>query len=392
MQTWRFTIAALAVACTWQAAAAEIGIASFNLAWAGTTEDFQRHIQVCSTSDVKWCNTRARDSASAKSCQQAFDRAAGGAMQALLVAPCNAYKLNARKASGGSALYADKLNGLNRTIDRLISDQYVDVIAFQEVKSDEVLKKILGIHAREFDTCTAKHTSFQSVGFAWRRSLSSTLGRCTVYDDLAIKEEPNDPGSQRAVRPGLTLELSIDGSQLAFLNLHLKSSCANLLPDGKYAPHLLTDADPACKVLNRQVVPLENWIERLAKKVSLFVVLGDFNRKLDEEEQQKIAPDQVRLDGTDPTGENKTGPIGEVASKYLWQEISDGSPTLVQVPITTNNTDCRGFEGLDHILVSEALFSRQPEKLSSFKMPVKSKADQVIETSDHCPRITHIKI
>lgn len=392
MQTWKFTIAALAVVCTWQAAATEIGIASFNLAWAGTSDDFQRHVQVCSTSDVKWCNTRARDSASAKKCQQAFDRAAGGAMQALLVAPCNAYKLNAQKASGGSALYADKLDGLNRTIDRLISDQYVDVIAFQEVKSDEVLKKILGIHAGEFDTCTAKHTSFQSVGFAWRRSLSSTLGRCTVYDELAIKEEPNDHNSQRTVRPGLTLELSIDGSQLAFLNLHLKSSCANLLPDGKYAPHLLTDADPACKVLNRQVAPLENWIEQLAKKVPLFVVLGDFNRKLDEEEQQKIAPDQVRLDGTDPTGENKTGPIGEVASKYLWQEISDGSPTLVQVNITTNNTDCRGFEGLDHILVSEALFSRQPEKLSSLKMPVESRADQVIETSDHCPRITHIKL
>ena len=34
------------------ASAAEIGIASFNLAWASTAADFERHAAVCSAPDV----------------------------------------------------------------------------------------------------------------------------------------------------------------------------------------------------------------------------------------------------------------------------------------------------------------------------------------------------
>lgn len=393
MRAWKLSMLVITAGCVWgQASATEIGVASFNLAWAGSLNDFQRHLQVCSSPGVKWCNTRAKDTEKAKQCQEAFDKAAGGADAALLVAPCNAYKLNTQKASRGTALYTEKLDGLNRTVEGLITNQHVDVIAFQEVRSDETLKIILGVHANEFDTCTAKHTSFQTIGFAWRKSISSTPGNCSIEGDLAVQEDPHSTSSIRSVRPGLALQLTVDGIPLSLLNVHLKSSCANLLPDGKYPPHLLTDSDPACKILNRQVAPLENWIERVSKKSSMFVVLGDFNRKVDEEEKQNIPNNQVRQDGSDPASQNKTSSSGEVTSKYLWQEISDGDPTLTQIPLAQIDTGCTGFEGLDHILLSEQLFKKQLEDTSSFKTPVESKPDQTIETSDHCPRITHLKI
>lgn len=393
MRAWKVSMLVITAGCYWgQALATEIGVASFNLAWAGTSNDFQRHLQVCSSPDVSWCNTRVKDAEKAEQCQEAFDKAAGGASPALLVAPCNAYKLNTQKAIGGTDLYNYKLDGLNSTINGLITNQHIDIIAFQEVKSNEVLKTILGVHTSEFDTCVANHTSFQTVGFAWRKSISSTPGSCSIEGNLAVKEDPHPPASIRTVRPGLTLQLTVDGLPLSLLNVHLKSSCANLLPDGKYAPHLLTDNDPACKVLNRQVVPLENWIEKVSKASPIFVVLGDFNRKIDEEEKQKIPTNQVRQDGSDPASQNKTGSFGEVNSKYLWQEISDGNPTLIQIPLAQTDTGCTGFKGLDHILHSEQLFKKQPGNISSFKTPVSSKPNQIIETSDHCPRITHLNI
>lgn len=386
------------------AAAAEVGIASFNLAWAGTANDFKRHVDVCSAADVQWCDTRAKvaqgatvptpqEDARAKQCQAAVDQASGGAAQSLLVAPCNAYKLNARKiAAGGLALYDDKLAGLTKTIDRVVGEQRVDVIAFQEVRSDEVIRTILGSHAAAFDSCVASHTSFQTVGFAWRKSVTSTPGQCAAEPSLAIKEKPNDPASLRTLRPGVVLKLTIDGAPVTFMNVHLKSACANLVTGGGFPGRELTDPEPACQILNRQVAPLENWIEAVAANSPLFVLMGDFNRRVDQEASRRVRRNKVRKDGTPPDSPNTLGPEGQVSSRFLWQEISDGNPRLVQIPLASLATGCTGFVGLDHILISRSLKERQIQPLVSQKLPVDKKPRQVIGTSDHCPRTTTLKI
>jgi endonuclease/exonuclease/phosphatase family metal-dependent hydrolase len=386
------------------AQAEEIGIASFNLAWAGTAADFRRHVEVCSAADVQWCDTKARtargaagptpaEEARAQQCQAAVDRATGGAAQSLLVAPCNAYKLNARKiAAGGLTLYDDKLAGLTKTIDRLVSEHGIDVIAFQEVRSDDVIRTILGSHAALFDSCVAGHTGFQTVGFAWRKDKTSTPGQCTPEGSLATKEKPEDPASLRTVRPGVALNLTVGGAPLTFMNVHLKSACANLVTGGGFPGRELTDPDPACQVLNRQVVPLENWIEAVARATPMFVLLGDFNRRVDQEAQRRVLRRQVRQDGSLPDSPNTAGPDGRVSSRFLWQEISDGKPRLVQVPLAPATTGCTGFIGLDHILISRALRLQQSNPLSSVKVQVEKKPRQTIATSDHCPRITQLDI
>jgi endonuclease/exonuclease/phosphatase family metal-dependent hydrolase len=383
--------------------AAELGVAAFNIAWAGSEADFNEHIRVCTSPRVNWCETRAKiskgetaptpiEDARAKQCQADFDAAAGAAAKGLLVAPCNAYKLTASKWKNATlGIYTEKLEGLRQTVDGLIRTRRVDVIAFQEVRSAGVIQGILGSHSGDFDACVADHTSFQTVGFAWRRSVTSKPGKCAPEAGLAIKENPQDPTSLRYVRPGVALSLTIGKDPLTLMNVHLKSSCANLITSTAFKGHELTDPDAACQVLNRQVAPLEAWIDGVAKTSPLFVVLGDFNRRLDDEAEKSVARKDVRTDHTDPASPNKVGPNGEVRSRFLWQELSDGDPTLVQVP-PPMTTDCKGFEGLDHILISEALNARQTGQLSSEKVKVEQKDKQVIMTSDHCPRITRLTL
>ena len=113
--------------------------------------------------------------------------------------------------------------------------------------------------------------------------------------------------------------------------------------------------------------------------------MGDFNRRLDEEQDAKPAINAIRLDGTHPATSNTVALDGRPGSKYMWQEISDGNPGMVQVPLETNSL-CKGFTGLDHILVSESLWSLQAPGTVSGKLPAVTQANQKIETSDHCPR------
>ncbi|MBL8279760.1 MAG: hypothetical protein JNL93_24050 [Pelomonas sp.] len=394
---------ALLVSVCLSSPAAELGIASFNIAWAGTTDDFAEHIRVCTAPTVNWCDTRARipkgakeptteEALRAKQCQAAFDEVAGGPAKALLVAPCNAYRLTATKwAKTTSEAYAEKLDGLRKTVHGLIVDRKVDVIAFQEVRSEAAIKEVLNEHSTEFDACVAAHSSFQTVGFAWRRSVSSKPGKCTAEPGLAIKEQPNDSESLRFLRPGLALRLRIGNEPVTLMNVHLKSSCANLRDSAAFKGHELTDPDAACLVLNRQVAPLEAWVERVSKDSPLFVLLGDFNRRLDEEAEAKVPADQVRADGSDPAKPNKPGPNGEVGTRFLWQELSDGDPSLVQIPLKPA-TGCKGFVGLDHILISEALSARQTVQLESEKLPIEQKDKQLIMTSDHCPRVSRVSL
>lgn len=370
-----------------------IGVASFNMAWAGTQQDFDRHAAVCNA--VSWCDTRpkrqqgqasptAEAVQAARQCVADTERLSGGPAQSAMMVPCNAY-LGRKGEAPTSADYAAKLAGLRATVASLIETQGVRVIAFQEVRSAEVVREVLGKHAGRFGVCDAPHEGFQTVAFAWDRSLSTAPAVCSVEHGLAVSDNPADPEA-RKVRPGLALELELPGRRIGFLNVHLKSSCANIVPTPVYQARLLDDRAAACQVLNRQVAPLERWLDKVARQSPEFVLLGDFNRRIDEEAAAAIAANQVRTDGSDPQGVPPQDASGKVATRYLWQELNDGGRTLQQVPLSGVDATCRGFSGLDHIVLSGALAARQAPNLGSRKTGVVQAPGQRIETSDHCPR------
>lgn len=372
----------------------QIGVASFNLAWAGSQQDFDRHAAVCTA--VNWCDTRPKrekgqsrptDEAvqAARQCVADTERLAGGPEKASMMVPCNAYLGRDNATPPTSADYAAKLAGLQATIADLIEKGGVKVIAFQEVRSADVIKTLLGKHADRFGTCDAPHDGFQTTAFAWDKSMGETGAKCSVNEDLAVSDNPGAKDA-RKVRPGLTLELEWADRRLSFLNVHLKSSCANIVPTPIYQARLLDDPNPACQVLNRQVAPIERWLDSVAQRSPDFVLLGDFNRRIDEEAAANIPAEKVRLDGSNPAGVPPQDANGKVATRYLWQELNDGTRALKQVPLTNVDSGCRGFTGLDHIVLSGALAARQAPEIGSRKTAVVQQPGQRIDTSDHCPR------
>jgi hypothetical protein len=393
--------------------AAPVGVAAFNMAWAGTPDDFKKHLAVCASATVNWCDTRARivrgataatseETARATQCQDAVLKAAGGPAASNLIAPCNAYRSGEAPVLGQPrpdpnvtrtpAAYQEKLDKLRETVEGLISRDGVRVIAFQEVRSSAVIKLVLGQYADKFDVCDAKHTAFQTLAFAWDKTVTSKPAQCVVEPALAIKDPPNDPATFRSVRPGLALTLTVNDQPVTLMNIHLKAACASVTnSDPRYPGRMLTDANEACEVLNRQVPILENWIERVAAKTPRFVLLGDFNRRIDDELALAPKANEVRADGTDPASPNNVGTDGKVSTKYLWQEISDGTPTMHQVPLSTKDGGCSGFTGLDHIVISDALKAINPGTIASRRVAVATVPNQKIETSDHCPRIASLK-
>ena len=375
--------------------ATDLTVATFNLAWAGTWSDFQKHVEVCSAPKVNWCNSQDKNVELASACQALFDEAAGGAVSGLKIAPCNAYGLKREKVEGASGnikmFFEEKEAILRNAVDKLIKEQKVDVIAFQEVSSVEAIKGILGRNVAEFGACAAPHTSFQTVGFAWRKSLNGKEDPCRSEDKLAILEKYDDVPSGKRLRPGLAMSITVGEKELSILNVHLKSRCANLMDSSRFGPGAVLSADKQhCKVLNRQVVPLETWIEDEAKKTPYVVVLGDFNRRIDEE--ISAAPKDIRADKSNPKNPHvPTGkPDGTVTTSYLWQEISDGDPTLVWMGAPSVQKGC--YEGLDHIVLTQALNLLLKAKAKPAKISVPTKTASGIDAADHCPQMIKLQI
>jgi endonuclease/exonuclease/phosphatase family metal-dependent hydrolase len=257
------------------------------------------------------------------------------------------------------------------------------------------VRGVLGRHADRFEVCDAPHSGFQTLAFAWDKTLSASPGRCTAHQPLAVLDPPNDPEAFRRVRPGLALQLQVNGEPVTFMNVHLKAGCASATNSNpRFPARLLTDAAEACEVLNRQVPLLEAWIDAVAAQTPRFVILGDFNRRIDEEATLAIPPAQVRADGSAPAGPPPAAADGRVTTRYLWPELVDGTRTLHRLPITQQDEACTGFVGLDHIVVSAGLHmllqaGEAPDtaKAGVRKAAVVGAPGQAIQTSDHCPQI-----
>ena len=291
--------------------------------------------------------------------------------------------------------YLDKLAGLRATVQALVERDKVRLIAFQEVKSEDAVRAVLGHLAERFEVCAAQHNGFQSLAFAWDKALTGVKGVCTTQSALALLDPPTNPAAFRRVRPGLALQLSVNGAAVTFMNLHLKAGCASVTNSNPRFPgRLLTDAVEPCEVFNRQVPLFEDWIDSVAARSPRFVILGDFNRRIDDERTLAVAKDQVRADASDPASRNPVAADGRVSTRYLWPEIADGSRALSQLPLSATAADCKGFVGLDHIVVSgpvhAAMLKHNPALIAARKVSVLGRAGQLIETSDHCPQVAQI--
>ena len=159
-----------------------------------------------------------------------------------------------------------------------------DVIALQEIDGADAAREIFPEH--EF--CFTQRRQVQNVGFAIRRGLKFRCNR--DYTALGLPEDTVRWGADVTIEPGTPREMRL-------MAVHLKASC-NRDP-------LTADRDD-CRLLQRQVPVLEDWIDQRARAGDAFGVVGDLNRRFDREREA----------ARDATG----------AIVAMWPEIDDGDP------------------------------------------------------------------
>lgn len=139
-----------------------------------------------------------------------------------------------------------------------------DIVAFQEVDGAEAASEVFP--PDRYDLYVTKDHVVQRTGFAVRRGLhveqNPDLTGLDVY-----------PNARFHLRSGADITVDTPGGRLRLLNVHLKTGCHEAR---------LSTPSRVCETLRLQVPTLQGWVaQRLAEGVP-FVVLGDFNRRMDK--------------------------------------------------------------------------------------------------------------
>jgi endonuclease/exonuclease/phosphatase family metal-dependent hydrolase len=146
----------------------------------------------------------------------------------------------------------------------------------------------------------------QYVGVAVRRAAGVTLVSVKDVPDLSVpSDEKSDSGTVvRNVRWGLEAVIEKGGRALGILGVHLKTGCfvGGLFERWWGAPpaqwHHDDQPDAPCMTLARQMRPLRAWIASVGGQATPFVIVGDFNRRIDVEITDPDKPDLLPvLDG-----------------------------------------------------------------------------------------------
>ncbi|MCA1473000.1 endonuclease/exonuclease/phosphatase family protein [Bradyrhizobium sp. IC3195] len=319
--------------------------------------------------------------------------------------PCDVYQANFKIVPVTEAAYQKRSQQLQ---DFIRTNLDPDIITFQEVSGATAVREVLPNNGADYEICSFDTFKVQRLAIAWKKNLG-TGSDCGVVAPLSLP----DLAAVDQVRPGLSLTLQIDGKPLRVMTVHLKSSCVSPLEDrGK-----LDGGGDACAILQKQVRPLEDWLE--ASSASMPVVLmGDFNRNLSHE-KNSIGKSDIRSDGSDPASSLPSG----VLVRSLYGEVNDGAPTSSALshlepecpvnpvakqlcerskrelfdqeavkPLTkADSLGCRNPLGLDQMLVSASLSIPDPAikvaigRFGGTRPAGQGHPDPLLAISDHCP-------
>jgi endonuclease/exonuclease/phosphatase family metal-dependent hydrolase len=197
----------------------------------------------------------------------------------LRVATWNIEHLAAADGAGCRPRTKADYEALRAVVERLDAD----IVAVQEVQNTAALARVFDparyahvLSARQDqgrDHCRGmpgQRLLPQRTGFAIRRDRLRAQG--LDYRVLPALRALGVEGRRWGTR--IALE-NADGAMLELLSVHLKSGCAYNRLDGDVRRR-------QCEILIRQRGLLEEWIDARAAADMPFVVLGDFNRQLDQ--------------------------------------------------------------------------------------------------------------
>jgi len=264
----------------------------------------------------------------------------------------------------GSHEYNQRTSADYQQLAQYAKQLNADVIALQEVESEEWAQKVFG---DDYDYYFSTKDWVQRVGVAVKKSQGFNV-KYAEYKALDVGR----------VRNGMDVTLTRNGKTVRLLAVHLKSGCFTNPLDNNSVAAMPSSSDKeirrkeACTKLSKQIKPLEQWIDLRASENTPYIVLGDFNRRFSQDIAAKLPED-----------------------KGLWQALNDEGQEALWTPTTTLNSDCWGGyykDYIDHILFSPKARAKYIENSFEqlvFKPKYTKKLSQNL--SDHCPISVKLK-
>ena len=218
-----------------------------------------------------------------------------------------------------------------------------DILAVQEVDGEAALRRVVDTDVYNILVDQRPKPSGmngkQNTGFAYKKGLNVQVQ--PDFEDLDV--------SSGGLRYGSRMDLTIGSQTILLMSVHLKSGCFQN-----------SDSGSDCNTLMRQVPVLETWIDQAAAGPNPFIVLGDFNRRVDQ------------------------------PSDNVWVELDDSQPAnadltsiTADMPISCHDNQFKEF--IDHIVFDKRSIAFVDR--TSFRHVNYRQADKAdwSKLSDHCP-------
>jgi endonuclease/exonuclease/phosphatase family metal-dependent hydrolase len=189
--------------------------------------------------------------------------------EALKIATWNLNWLTTRDRVLPSDMHARQPEDFDR-LRAYAGELAADVVAVQEVDGGPTALRLFPVD--RYSVHMARDPVAQRVGIVVRRGL-----RYDVNPD--VKALALDPAEH--LRSGADITLRLPGGGLRLLAVHLKRGCS-------FQP-LRRPSGSACVALAQQVPVLRDWIAARVAEGVPFLVLGDFNREMDQ--RDTVMPD-----------------------------------------------------------------------------------------------------
>lgn len=232
---------------------------------------------------------------------------------------------------------AEDFARLRAYADRLAAD----VVALQEIDGPLAAARVFDATRYEFHF--PAETDTQRAGFAWRRGLTVTRNPDLMALDLV-------PTARRSLRRGADITVRDgDAPPIRLLSIHLRAGCA-------WDP-IRQPNTRECQGLGTQAEILRDWIAARRTEGIAFAILGDFNRRMEREDEFLAVL-------------SEPGPLTRVTQGFA-------------NPCQARDGGARPF--IDHILLGGP--ARDWLVRDSFRVLVYNERDAAIRDrlSDHCP-------
>lgn len=240
------------------------------------------------------------------------------------------------RPAGDRALPGDVHPRALEDIDRL--RQYAqqlnaDVVAMQEVDGPNAAARLFP--PDRYSIHMTNDNVVQRVGFAVRRGLAYDSNPDVTSFDVG-------PGER--LRSGADITLHLGALRLRLLAVHLKTGCLDA--------SLRRSARRSCAELRAQLPALQAWITARQREDAAFLILGDFNRRMEHGDQ-------------------------------LWATLRRTAP-LTRATEGRSSPCWGGEEFIDHIIAGGAARAwMQPQTLRV--LTYREDASWKDRLSDHCP-------